>query len=247
MWYINWLKLAKKLAYIVAIIAAYFILDNLNLMPRFLSLHKNTGNKLEISSAPTVVEEIKQIGEIITAEYYGEVYADLLENYNDTIKAYGDSLKYYPQQLFTHFPGLSAYFYSKDKAKFKRNLIYIARGNVKIGLNFRKLDLENLQIIEQNDTFYIQIPKPEILDVNINPWYIENEIAGFEVFKENPSTKRFTDAEIKAVKEKCKQKLAEEAVEFGLYQKALQNSKSMIEKLLGLMTTKAVSVNYISE
>lgn len=247
MWYFNWLKISKKLAYIIAIVILYFVFDSMHILPKFLSISKNTGTRVDMSSSPSVLEEIKPIGELITAEYYGEVYADLLENYQDSISKYGDSIQTYPFQLITQFPALSKYFYDKKKADFKRNLIYIARGSVKIGINLKQLTVDKLNITEQNDSLVIRIPKPEILDININPWYIQNEVAGFEVFKEVPAGTQFTDAEIKAVKQKCKQKLLQEAKYFGLYKKAETNSLKILTRLFSLMTDQEVIVKYLAE
>jgi hypothetical protein len=244
MWYINWSKIAKKLLFVGALVLLYFIIDFSGLMPSFFSISKSAKDKLETSFSPTVIKEIKEISELSTAEYYGEVYADLLEVYNDSITRYGDSIKFYPSTIFYEFPALSSYFVSKDKPAFKRNLVYIGRGYVKMGFDFSALKDSNIVFKQNSDTIFIQMPTAKILNADINPWYIENKVIGFEVFKEEDANTRFTDAEIVAIKAKCKQKLINEALEMGLKQKSEQTGKELLTTMFQALSDKKVVIEF---
>ncbi len=97
---------------------------------------------------------------------------------------------------------------------------YIGRGRVKAGFDLSEVDNPIYQIsMSRNatgDTMQITNLDPEILDADINPWYIYQpeiglEIPGYELFKlSRPNKVEFED--ITAVKLACKEKLIHNAL-----------------------------------
>ncbi len=74
----------KKTWYIFLIIILYIVFGSLNLIPLQFNIFKK--NKVEILETPVLIKEIKDIGQLICAEYYGEVYADLFEAYDELLE-----------------------------------------------------------------------------------------------------------------------------------------------------------------
>ena len=65
----------------------------------------------EMKETPVLIEQIKEIDELIGAEFYGEVYADLFTSYNDLINEYGENL----HEITSKYKFLNDY--SKKKLK----------------------------------------------------------------------------------------------------------------------------------
>ncbi len=311
----------KKYWFIFLLVVVYILIAGLNILPRSLNVFKK--QRLLIDDTPIVVKEVREIGELTTSEFYGEVYADLNEVYKEISVEFKDSLNFNPTAFYENYPGLKKYredardfrakelFFEKEsknyelfiseyyqklenyskqelelrnkvkdsdsksekkklerrlddlkdktidekkgflkrKEKFnkteksfrkgktdfrnerkKRNLDYIGRGWAKAGINLKGLAEEEI-FIDDSDSLYIHLllPEPEILDVDINPWFIYTEkkkIKGFELFIAKTgsilSSENFTDLEINAVKHKCKERLEQESMKKGL----LKNARS---------------------
>lgn len=260
------------------------------------------GAPAKIAKTPVVVEEIREIGELITAEFYGEVYADLNECYEELLTEYPDSFINHKYALLQQYKGLNKF--EKDftelakkqakvheldstltlaqadttmranakqrklqnidknmatananlisaKAKYdanykNSNLIYLARGWVKVGFNFTKATENDLQLEKSNDTVWIKIAKPVILNADINPWFIpEKEVKGFEIFKQ--ASRTFTDDEIRLVKARCKKRLIEDATDKGIMTRAAESGKGSLEQFFGLLGFGTTEIQYISE
>lgn len=134
----------------------------------------------------------------------------------------------------------------------KRNLVYIARGWVKAGINLKNISEDDI-ILDEDDSALIQIriDDPVILDADINPWFIpEREIKGFEVFIAKTgsilSEKNFTDAEVTELKKKCKEKLTQDAIEKGLLTNAETSTIKTLENFFHLVGFKKVDVLFKS-
>lgn len=333
----------KKYWFIFLLIIVYIVIAGLNILPRSLNVFKK--QRLLINETPIVVKEVREIGELTTSEFYGEVYADLNEVYSEILVKYDDSLKFNPTALYENYPGLINYredarkfraeeiFFEKQseryelflseyyqklehyseqkiqlrkeisaansngekkklekrlsdlkekiidekegfnnrKEKFneyeqkireqkkdfrkerkKRNLVYIGRGWVKAGINLKDLTEEEI-FIDDSDSLYIHIliPEPEILEVDINPWFVYTEkkkIKGFELFIAKTgsllSSDNFTDLEISAVKHKCKVRLEQDAIEKGLLKNAKSSALTTLENFFHLLGFEKVKINF---
>jgi len=333
----------KKYWFIFLLIIVYILIAGLNILPRSLNVFKK--QRLLIDETPIVVKEVREIGELCTSEFYGEVYADLNEVYEEMLVEYKDSLKFNPTALYELYPGLQGFredardfrsveiFFEKEsesyelflseyyqklekyrnqevdlrkeissanskaerkklerrlddlkektmdekkafvkrKDKFnetekdfrkqkvdfrkkrkKRNLVSIDRGWVKAGVNLKGLTEEEI-FIDDSDSLYIHIliSEPEILDVDINPWFIYTEkkkIEGFELFIAKTgsllSSENFTDMEISAVKHKCKLRLEKDAIEKGLLKNAKSSASTTLENFFHLLGFEKVKINF---
>ena len=333
----------RKYWFIFALVAVYILIAGLNILPRGLNIFKK--QHLLIDETPIVVKEIKEIGELTTSEFYGEVYADLNEVYAEMLENKGDSIRLNPTKYYEDYPGLKGYLddiqgfratelfyenesknyelflteyyktleeyrvqeaelknkisntnssselkklqkrlsalkektiekkksYLKRKETFnandkkfrarkndfrnerkKRNLVYIARGWVKAGVNLKDVSDEEI-FIDDSDSLYIHvlIAEPKILDADVNPWFVytkKKKIKGFELFIAKTgsllSQDNFTDKEINAVKHKCKEKLEQAALEKGLLKNAKQSALTTLENFFHLLGFEKVKINF---
>ncbi len=126
------LNFIKKYWFIFAIIILYFLLAGLNFLPDPLNIFRK--KKLEINDTPVVVQKIKEIGELTTAEFYGEVYADINEVYDDLIALHKDSLLAHSALFYKDYSGLKVYMqkfgeqtdrekeYNQERKRYKNML-----------------------------------------------------------------------------------------------------------------------------
>ncbi len=97
----------RKYWFIFLAIGLYFLLAALNILPRGINIFKK--QKLVIDNTPVLIKEIKELGELTTCEFYGEVYADLNEVYDDLIENSKDSISMNPDAYFQEYSGLEDY------------------------------------------------------------------------------------------------------------------------------------------
>ena len=97
----------KKYWFIFLLIFVYVLIAGLNILPRSLNVFKK--QRLLIDETPIVVKEVREIGELTTSEFYGEVYADLNEVYSEMLVEFKDSLNFNPTALYENYPGLEKY------------------------------------------------------------------------------------------------------------------------------------------
>lgn len=127
------------------------------------SFFTRADRNLKIEQTAIIVEEVKKISQLFTSVYYDELVLDTFK-LQPTPMA-GQLL----QGLMVPRPG-SLY------PAFRRvELVVIARGRVMAGYDFSRLQVSDL-IIEDN-TVWLQLPPPEVLEVIINP-------SDFEIFIE---------------------------------------------------------------
>jgi len=146
----------RKYWVIIAIVVLYFLLAGLNLLPFSLNIFKKS--KLLIDDTPVVVKEIREIGELTTSEFYGEVYADLNEVYDDLIELKGDSIIINPALYYNNYSGLKEYMansgdyrskeleYKKESESYETTLNEHLKKLAEFRENEQKLNKE----IEQN-------------------------------------------------------------------------------------------------
>ncbi len=114
------------------------------------------------------------------------------------------------------------------KNKNKKELVYIGRGWVKAGFDFKHFSENQFTYYEDRKFIVIRGLKPKILDADINPWFIpEKALKGFELFKYKGKLK-FQD--VARVKKLCKIKLIQDAHDREILEKATKNAANFFQR-----------------
>ena len=111
----------RKYWFIFALVAVYFVISLFNIIPSGLNIFKK--QKLLIDETPVLVKEVKEIGELTTSEFYGEVYADLNEVFEEIITNNYDSLDRNRLAFYEKFAGLES-FVERNEDFRANELIY---------------------------------------------------------------------------------------------------------------------------
>jgi hypothetical protein len=130
-------------------------------------------------------------------------------------------------------------FQRKLTTAVDRNLVYIGRGWVKVGFDLRKL--EDKDLVASRDTLIVNLPPIEIINQDINPWFIEKKVKGYELYMQKGSN--FTNQEVKAVKAMCIKRLVEQAYNKKVIQRGEESGISSVENFFKLMGFKNVRVS----
>lgn len=108
------------------------------------------------------------------------------------------------------------------KTDFKDEIVLIANGKVKAGFNLAAL--ESNDVVAKSDTISITLPKAEVFDVILNP-------TDYEIYVENG---KWYHNEIKELTSNAKERILQDAMNFGILEKA---EKTGIMKLRNLFKT----------
>ncbi|MFA6401113.1 MAG: DUF4230 domain-containing protein [Salinivirgaceae bacterium] len=146
---------------------------------------------------------------------------------------YTDYLNELPNYLDGFYDFYSQGRFSGKKGDDKEPIILIARGTVKAGFNFGKLDERNFLYNPSKKHIKLYGLSAKVLDTVINPWFIpEREVPGYE-FVNNPKTTDY--AQVLAVKNICRHKLAGKALEAGLLEQAQQNGREVLQNFFSVL------------
>lgn len=162
--------------------------------------------------------------------------------FSEVKKRYKDSPedvfnKYMDENIFTN-DKFSEFSRKKVNKETDKDIAMIGRGWVKAGFNFQSLNEKKFFFDEEKFTVFVFGMKPEILDADINPWFVpENKIPGYQIVSSKGRV-NFEDA--KTVKENCRMKLREKAVEAGIIESAKKNGMEAIKNLISLLTNEEV-------
>lgn len=282
-------QLLKKFWYIAAIIIIYLLIDLTGFIPGF-GLFRSSAFKM--FDTPVIVKEIREINQLVSSEFYGEVYGDLYQGYEKLYNEQLDTLTN-ANKLYNQYPGLKDYEKLKARInalmvqdsvynaradslvkqnntkeveeiqkkileqkeqlkearealsdmKQERNLVYIGRGWVKAGFDFGNIKANDLQVeATGRDSVQLHIPPPEILDADINPWFIPDEVKGYEIFMHNANRQPFSDEEILLVKSICKEKLKQAALDKNILEKAKTSGETSLTSFFNLLDFEDVQV-----
>ncbi len=115
----------------------------------------------------------------------------------------------------------------------RKQIVFIGRGWVKAGFDFGKLDEHNLHYDEGRKTIHFFGIKPQVLDTDINPWFIpEQKIKGFELVDYSG---RVTFEDAIDVKKKCKEELFEQAQKADIITRAQENGEEAMKSFFSLI------------
>lgn len=163
-------------------------------------------SELKIDKTANVVEDIKRIGEFYSTCYYeGLVIKDFKSS---------EFNKSYIGDLFN--------------TDFKDEIVIIANGKVKAGFNLAELDSNDLVVNE--DSISITLPKAVVFDVILNP-------TDYEIYVENGT---WSHEKVVKLTEKAKDRILQDALNFGILEKA---EKTGMLKLGNLF--KSMGFNYV--
>ena len=148
---------------------------------------------LTIDKTANVIEEVKKIGEFTTACYYEELA--LKNSYNDTTSIFG------------------------IKNVSTKEIVIIGKGRVRAGFDLSKLTENDIKT--QGDTISINLPKPEIFDIIMNPTDFTTEY----------ESGTWSHESTKPLKEKARVQLEQDAADYGILTKAEESGQKRLEAL----------------
>lgn len=181
----------------------------------FLFFKPSEEVELKIDDTPIHVEAIRSIAEISTVNYKDEVVMDsVIRHKGSSTWSWLDSRKMYDKYL---------------NSNIKRRLTIIVRGEVRFGVD---LSESNFAARQTEDTIFIQLPKPKVLDVVISP-------SRTEVFQEQG---KWSDRERKTLEVKAKAKLVENAKSLDLNSKTEKNMRRLMKQMI--RTDKKVIISF---
>lgn len=125
-----------------------------------------------------------------------------------------------------------------SRSETRKKLAMVGRGWVKAGFDFAELKESSIMINENRGEIHIMGLTPQILNADINPWFIpEKGIPGFEILDDNGRVD-FKDA--KLVKQYCVEKLLASAHRADILQKAEDQAAETLKSLFTLITGKEI-------
>jgi len=154
----------------------------------------------------------------------------------DTATPQPEDYRNYINRIPVYFNNIVDFHYKRNKKNYQKNkkdIVFIGRGWVKAGFKFNGLDKDNVFYDKEAKRIQIFGLTPQILDKDINPWFIpEKEIKGFELVE---AYRRATFEEAKVVKKRCKEKLLAQAKNAGIIKQAEKNGKKVLSDFFTLM------------
>lgn len=120
------------------------------------------------------------------------------------------------------------------RAERKKQLALVGRGWVKAGFDFDQLNENSFFLDEETGDLHFFGLEPQILDADINPWFIpERAVPGFEIIDYQGAV-NFKDAQ--RVKEHCIQKLVFYAHQAQIIEQAQQQGAETLKSFFSLVT-----------
>ncbi len=171
----------------------------------WLFFKESPEDQLLIDKTPIHIEAIRAIAEISTVNYRDEVVMDSVIRYKGTTAwSWIDSTEIYDRNF---------------NDNIKRRLTLIVRGEVRFGVDLSEM---NYKIRQTEDSIFIQLPKPKVLDVVVSP-------SKTEIFQEQG---KWTDRERTTLETKAKVKLVANANRMVLDQKTEKNMRTLLHQMI---------------
>lgn len=196
------MKTLIKLILFIAIIA---VVGYFCWQKGWLNQFLGTGNELKIDQTASVVEEVKKISEFTSVKFYEELVIDEKKASKWVDNKAGN--------LLSKLTG-------KDKKEISNDeLVIIAKGTVRAGFDLSAITDSSFSIY--GDTIRMVLPQAKILDVIINP-------SDFEIYEEDGE---WTHEEVVALESKATKQLEQDALEYGILEKATSTGKQKLTSL----------------
>ncbi len=223
------MKTIRLILYFVVIALAFFLawyaidrITNADIFP--FSFGKKDKN---IENTPVIVQEMKQISQLLTQSFYDECIIDSIK----TEKIPNAILLKHSNPVFS-IGGL--YLNNLGYMNYTKRYILIASGTVKAGFDLEKLTDTSI-VTNQKESITIYLPKPEILDVIINP-------SGYQTFEEQGI---WTFEERKAVQKKALTILEQNALKKGILKKSKKQGIQILTVFFKSLGFKKVTIKYL--
>ena len=202
----------RRILFAVLIAAVFFFLArHTHLFPTFKNPFREQA--IVVDQTPLLVNEIRNIAQLMTVEAYNEVVVD------STRYPFGIS-----PRIFNAIPGRPLSLLGGAQ------LVLIVKGKVIAGVDLKKLDSSNVQI--KNDSLFVQLPRAQVLDVTTNPSDVETFI----------ETGTWTEAAAVALQNKARNQLVQQALAQGALQQADSKARNLVYELLKNTGYKVVDV-----
>lgn len=183
--------------------------------------HSKRHSGLRIADTPAVVVSIRQIAELVTFCLFEEKILTERKASNIVDNKIGNFI---------------ASKMHKEDGLISDEICIIAKGWVRAGYRLDKMTDKDIAI--KGDVLHVKLPCAEILDVIVNP-------KGWDFYVENGDWK---EEQIKAIKLRAKQQIEEDAIAFGILQKAAEvGEKKLKALLLGLSLGNYKDVVFINQ
>jgi len=157
---------------------------------------------IAVDETPLLVNEIRNITQLMTIEAYNEVVVD------STRFPFG-----IPPRIFKNIPGNPLALFPTAQ------LVLIVRGKVVAGVDLKNFDKNKVQI--QGDSLFIQLPRAVILDVITNPSDVETFVERGE----------WNEAAATILKSRARSRLVQQALAQGALQQADAKARQLVQAL----------------
>ena len=202
---------------IVAILVLSVALDGF--LNKFSFLNKFKGlftHELSIDKTANVVTQIKEISEFTTACYYEELVIQK-EKYSVKEKNAESSVWNKVKQMAGVNVGEEEP--AAPDSTLDGRLVLIVKSKVRAGYDLSKVE-EN-DIVLAGDTLSIKLPEPEIFDIIVNP-------SDWEIYYRKGD---WADDEIRNIQSGAKDEIKQDAIDYGLLEKAVSSGKESLKSL----------------
>jgi hypothetical protein len=192
------------------------------------SLFSPFKQKSPLKETPLMIEDIRGIGQLITADYSGEVIATLQEELTHRKLA---ELK---SDTLHHDTTTALLSFQQSRAYRKHQLIVVGRGRVRAGIDFSTITEKDFRYLPDKKRIYLYHLTPAILYCDINPWYIpEKKIRGFDILAATRQGNNPDD--LLLVKTGCLRKLREQALKNGMVELARENAEETLREWFSVL------------
>lgn len=191
------------------------IIGGIGYLVYYFFFKESPEDQLLIDETPIHVEAIRTIAEISTVNYKDEVVMD--------------SVIYYKNENTSGWELTEEVYNRMLNSGIRRRLTLIVRGEVRFGVDLSEM---NYSIRQTEDTIFLKLPPPEVLDVIVVP-------SKTEIFQEQG---KWTDRERKAIENRAKAKLVANAMKMDLNGKTEKNLRRLMNQMI--QSTKKVIITF---
>src|SRR6478672_284964 len=142
--------LRQLLIALLIVIALFFVARQVQNFPSFNNWFQP--KPIVVDQTPLLVNEIKNIAQLMTVEAYNEVVVDS-----------------------TRYPfGMPSKIFNTFRLPAASQLVLIVKGKVIAGVDLKNIDSNQVHV--KGDTIFVQLPRAQVLDVITNPSDVETFI-----------------------------------------------------------------------